>query len=152
MKNKHLLFALALVLSTGFTALAQSGKEVTNLLTSDGNQTVKDLDPMNAANWLNARRVNQYTGTIDIADLVKAQDQVKALTKKGGNSLNMAWQELGPNNVGGRTRAFLIDKDNSDVCFAGSVSGGLWKTTTGGNSWEKTMSVNRVLHLPGSKR
>ncbi|HBB90750.1 MAG: hypothetical protein A2X22_11370 [Bacteroidetes bacterium GWF2_49_14] len=145
MKNKHLLFALALVLSAGFTALAQSGREANNLLTSDGNQTVKDLDPMNAANWLNARRVNQYSGTIDIADLVKAQDQVKALTKKGGNSLNMAWQELGPNNVGGRTRAFLIDKDNSDVCFAGSVSGGLWKTTTGGNSWEKTLTANGEL-------
>ncbi|MCX6226299.1 MAG: T9SS type A sorting domain-containing protein [Bacteroidia bacterium] len=142
MKNKHLLFALALVLSVGFTAFGQVGREGKVQVVGDGNQTVKDLDPMNAANWLSARRVNQYTGTIDIADIVRAQEQVKALTRKGGNSLNMEWNELGPNNIGGRTRAFLIDKDNPDVCFAGSVSGGLWKTTTGGSTWEKTQTTS----------
>ncbi|MFA6127778.1 MAG: T9SS type A sorting domain-containing protein [Bacteroidales bacterium] len=145
MKNKHLLFALALVLSIGFTAFGQVAGEGKILLTGDGNQTVKDLDPMNAANWLNARRVNQYTGTVNVADIVRAQDQVKALSRKGGNSLNMSWTEVGPNNIGGRTRAFLIDKDNADVCFAGSVSGGLWKTTTGGTSWEKTKTASGEL-------
>ncbi|MFA5814665.1 MAG: hypothetical protein WC865_03490, partial [Bacteroidales bacterium] len=145
MKNKHLLFALALVLSVGFTAFGQVAREGKVLLAGDGNQTVKDLDPMNAANWLNARRVNQYSGNINIADIVRAQEQVKALSRKGGNSLNMSWSEVGPNNIGGRTRAFLIDKDNADVCFAGSVSGGLWKTTTGGTSWEKTKTASGEL-------
>ncbi|TSA36178.1 MAG: T9SS C-terminal target domain-containing protein [Porphyromonadaceae bacterium] len=145
MKNKHLLFALALVLSVGFTAFGQVAREGKVQLTGDGNQTVKDLDPMNPANWLNARRVNQYSGTINIADIVRAQEQVKALSRKGGNSLNMSWNEIGPNNIGGRTRAFLIDKDNPDVCFAGSVSGGLWKTTTGGTSWEKTKTASGEL-------
>lgn len=145
MKNKHLLFALALVLSVGFTAFGQVARDGKTLLTSDGNRTVKDLDPMNAPNWLNARRVNQYSGTVDIADIVRAQEQVKALSLKGGNSLNMAWNEVGPNNIGGRTRSFLIDKDNADVCFAGSVSGGLWRTTTGGTSWEKTKTASGEL-------
>jgi hypothetical protein len=145
MKNKHLLFALALVLSIGFTASGQVAGEGKVQHSRNGSQAVKDLDPMNAANWLNARRVNQYTGTVDIADIVRAQEQVKALTRKGGNSLNMSWNEVGPNNIGGRTRAFLIDKDNADVCFAGSVSGGLWKTTTGGTSWEKTKTASGEL-------
>jgi hypothetical protein len=145
MKNKHLLFALALVLSVGFTAFGQVAGAGKIQLTGDGNQTVKDLDPMNPANWLNARRVNQYSGTVNIADIVRAQEQVKALNLKGGNSLNMSWTEVGPNNVGGRTRAFLIDKDNADVCFAGSVSGGLWRTTTGGTSWEKTKTASGEL-------
>jgi hypothetical protein len=140
MKNKHLLFALALVLSVGFAGYGQVAGKAKIQLTADGNKTVKDLDPMNSANWLNSRRVNQYTGTLDIADVVRAQEQVKALTRKGGNSLNMSWDEIGPNNIGGRTRAFLIDKDNPSVCYAGSVSGGLWKTTTSGTSWEKTQS------------
>ncbi len=145
MKNKHLLFALTLVLSIGFTAFGQVAGEGKILLSGDGNQTVKDLDPMNPANWLSARRVNQYSGDVNIADIVKAQEQVKALTRKGGNSLNMAWSEVGPNNVGGRTRAFLIDKDNADVCFAGSVSGGLWRSTTAGTSWEKTKTASGEL-------
>jgi len=145
MKNKHLLFALALVLSVGLTAFGQVAGKGKVQLAGDGNKTVLDLDPMNAANWLNARRVNQYSGDVKVADIVKAQEQVKALTRKGGNSLNMAWNEVGPNNIGGRTRAFLIDKDNPDVCFAGSVSGGLWKTTTGGTSWEKTKTASGEL-------
>ncbi len=145
MKNKHLLFALALVLSVGFSVSGQVVREGKIQLSSDGNQTVKDLDPMNAANWLNARRVNQFTGTVDVADVVRAQEQVKALSRKAGNSLNIAWEEVGLNNVGGRTRAFLIDKDNADVCFAGSVAGGLWKTTTGGTSWEKTKTASGEL-------
>lgn len=41
------------------------------------------------------------------------------------------WQERGPDNVGGRTRAILFDLNDasSKTVFAAGVSGGLWKTT-----------------------
>ena len=45
------------------------------------------------------------------------------------------WQSLGPGNVGGRTRALLIDPSNPDVMYAAAVAGGIWKTTNAGNSW-----------------
>src|SRR5215213_856772 len=45
------------------------------------------------------------------------------------------WQSLGPGNVGGRTRALLVDPSNADVMYAAAVAGGIWKTTNGGNSW-----------------
>ncbi len=45
------------------------------------------------------------------------------------------WQSLGPGNVGGRTRALLIDPINPDVMYAAAVAGGIWKTTNGGTSW-----------------
>ncbi len=45
------------------------------------------------------------------------------------------WQSLGPGNVGGRTRALLIDPVNTDVMYAAAVAGGIWKTTNGGTSW-----------------
>ena len=57
--------------------------------------------------------------------------------QKGGNSLNLTWNELGPDNMGGRTRAILVDKNNANTIYAGGVSGGLWKSTTGGSSWVK---------------
>ncbi len=42
-----------------------------------------------------------------------------------------SWQERGPNNVGGRTRAILVDQNDptGNTVWAGGVSGGLWKTT-----------------------
>ncbi|MCD6332396.1 MAG: hypothetical protein J7L89_03900, partial [Bacteroidales bacterium] len=141
MKNKHLLFAVTLVFMTGLTAFSQVNSSVSPELTGDGDRVVKKLDPMNAANWISARRVNQYTGTIDLADILRAQEQVKALQRKGGNSLDISWTEMGPNNIGGRTRTLLIDKDNTSVLFAGGVSGGLWKSTTSGSSWEKVATT-----------
>lgn len=40
------------------------------------------------------------------------------------------WEERGPSNVGGRTRAVIFDKNDPThkAVFAASVSGGLWKT------------------------
>ena len=41
------------------------------------------------------------------------------------------WEERGPDNVGGRTRAILIDAadPSNNTVFAGGVAGGLWRTT-----------------------
>ncbi|HUR66554.1 MAG TPA: T9SS type A sorting domain-containing protein [Chitinophagaceae bacterium] len=53
---------------------------------------------------------------------------------RGGHALGIAalnWQERGPSNVGGRTRTIMIDKRDvsGNTVFAGSVSGGIFKTT-----------------------
>ncbi len=41
------------------------------------------------------------------------------------------WYERGPNNVGGRTRAILLDPNDATkkTVFSAGVNGGLWKTT-----------------------
>ncbi len=45
----------------------------------------------------------------------------------------------GPNNLGGRTRsiAFDINDATSNTMIAGSVSGGVFRTTNGGTSWNR---------------
>lgn len=47
------------------------------------------------------------------------------------------FNERGPFNVGGRTRAVAIDVDNTNVLLAGGVSGDIWRSSDGGNSWAK---------------
>ncbi len=42
------------------------------------------------------------------------------------------WTSLGPDNIGGRVLALAIDPANPLVIWAGSASGGLWKSETGG--------------------
>lgn len=42
---------------------------------------------------------------------------------------------MGPTNVGGRTRALLVDRSNGRRIFAGGMSGGLWKSNDAGNTW-----------------
>ena len=45
--------------------------------------------------------------------------------------------ERGPGNVAGRTRAILVDPDDvsGQTWYAGSASGGIWKTTNSGQDW-----------------
>ncbi|MCK5822218.1 MAG: exo-alpha-sialidase, partial [Bacteroidales bacterium] len=145
MKNKHLLFAVALVLIAGLTGFSQTANQSQFELTGDAGKKVLDLDPMNPETYMKARRVNQFSGSINVSDLVRAQNQARDLTKKGTNSFNMAWEELGPNNVGGRTRALLIDQDDPSLIFAGSVGGGFWKSTTRGTSWTKSVTTDGEL-------
>ncbi len=55
--------------------------------------------------------------------------------------------ERGPANVAGRTRALVIDPDdpNFDTWYAGSVGGGVWKTTNAGQSWiELTPAIGNL--------
>lgn len=55
--------------------------------------------------------------------------------EKGGSSNLTNIQELGPRNVGGRTRAFLVDHADKNHLFAGGVSGGLWESDDYGVNW-----------------
>lgn len=61
------------------------------------------------------------------------------------NSLlpNFNWVTLGPTNIGGRTRAILIDNNDPthQTIFAGGVSGGIWKSTNGGSTWGNTFNT-----------
>jgi len=49
------------------------------------------------------------------------------------------WSPIGPANVGGRTLSLALDPIDPDILYAGSASGGLWKSTTGGvgaDAWD----------------
>ena len=61
----------------------------------------------------------------------------KALVSAKTIGSKLSWVERGPGNVGGRTRPILVDPDDPDkhTWWAGSVSGGLWKTINGGATW-----------------
>ena len=54
------------------------------------------------------------------------------------DSKKLNWIERGPANVGGRTRGLIVDPDDTthQTFYAGSVGGGVWRTSDGGNTWE----------------
>jgi uncharacterized protein (TIGR03437 family) len=49
--------------------------------------------------------------------------------------LGGAWTNLGPGNIGGRTRALLINPANPSMVYAAGVAGGIWRSTDGGANW-----------------
>ncbi|MEO6883890.1 MAG: T9SS type A sorting domain-containing protein, partial [Bacteroidia bacterium] len=97
--------------------------------------------------YFNNRRKNTKTGVVDPNDVIKAQLAVENFSKNNmrkasstnstQSSIVLNWKENGPDNVGGRTRAILVDKYNHNHIFAGSVSGGLWISNNAGSTWSK---------------
>jgi len=61
----------------------------------------------------------------------KAYEYAKNKLSKS-NYLASEWQEMGPQNIGGRTLAIDINPLNPNTIYAGSASGGLWRSYSGG--------------------
>ncbi len=59
----------------------------------------------------------------------------------------ISWQERGPNNVGGRTRAILFDKNDvtHNTIFAGGVAGGIWKCSNLSSSPPTWVKISDIL-------
>ncbi len=67
------------------------------------------------------------------AELIAREKKLAAKAASPGGLSE--WHGLGPGNIGGRTRAFVIDPTDPMTLYAGGVSGGVWKSTDGGASW-----------------
>lgn len=92
-------------------------------------------DFLGAAEWRfnilkNEAGVLDYQAMQTALAAVEAQD---AQQHRSPVSTNMV--ELGPDNVGGRTRALLIDRSNPNRMYAGGVAGGLWVSNDAGANW-----------------
>jgi hypothetical protein len=58
-----------------------------------------------------------------------------------------SWRWLGPGNVGGRIRSIVVHPKQPETLFAGSVGGGIWKTTNGGARWMPVDDFMAVLSV-----
>ncbi|MCB9194965.1 MAG: exo-alpha-sialidase, partial [Flavobacteriales bacterium] len=95
--------------------------------------------------WGEARKyweflhTNVNTGQVEVADYLNAKNLALSIprTKTG-----LVFSEMGPDNIGGRTRAIEIDPNNDNLVFAGSVSGGLFVSTDQGNNWNRVQGFD----------
>ncbi len=68
------------------------------------------------------------------------------------------WQQLGPGNIGGRTRQVVVDPADANVIYVAAVAGGVWKTTNGGATWMPlddlmaNLAVNSLVMDPGNSQ
>lgn len=138
MRTKHLLLYCVVLIAAGLVLFsAQSEKKLRQYYPNHKIEFEKQ-GIYGAMEWMKFQKANMETGRIDLKDIMRAEEQVMALKfQNNAKSLNINWIEMGPDNVGGRTRAILIDKDNDNLVFAGGVAGGLWRSETGGTSWVK---------------
>ncbi len=75
-----------------------------------------------------------------LLEAYKIANQKRAIMAQQEDQLPIYWYERGPNNVGGRTRAILYDRNDptNQTVWAAAVAGGLWRSgniTAANPSW-----------------
>ena len=92
------------------------------------------------------------TGEVNEAGLnALREDVIRMAAQQAANNraTEHYWNEMGPDNVGGRTRAIaaVVPEDGSEetILYAGSVSGGLWKSDNGGNDWNQMFGLENMM-------
>ncbi|MFO1412747.1 MAG: FG-GAP-like repeat-containing protein [Burkholderiales bacterium] len=77
-------------------------------------------------------------GTVRPDGLVKAfierLGMIRPTARRAGIDTT-SWSALGPSNVGGRLRSVLTHPTDPNLLLAGSVGGGIWRSTDGGSTW-----------------
>lgn len=107
-------------------------------------------EPMNPG-WLSQwREMRGLTGGFDDVEKMRLarQSAMEVRSMKSGGILDDL-TELGPGNVGGRTRAFCIDVRDSSRYLAAGISGGIWESNSSGFSWNPVQDDAANLSVTG---
>lgn len=133
MKRKNLYFgAIGLVaFSTVITIYSISFNKQKGLYEQTDLSVLSKQSASDAQKWLAARYIDAETG--EKISPERLSELYKMYKSKKRSALML--QELGPDNIGGRTRAILIDRFNVDNVYAGGVSGGLFMSVDRAQSW-----------------
>lgn len=98
------------------------------------------------ADWHNSRIVDPATGVVP--SNIRRKELAFAATHPVFNPFSEGrlpvdtWRNIGPDTLGGRTRALVADVLDETHMIAGGISGGIYATTDGGLSWtRRTTSI-----------
>src|SRR4051794_41187454 len=125
---------LSLLIATSallITACNHQQKKVTEIENDD--ELFSERDRMDLAMKQEfMMTVDPALGYVPVERLEKAKILMNnKIAAKGSGTNALTWEERGPNNIAGRTRALIIDSRDAtgNTVFAASVSGGIWKCT-----------------------
>lgn len=124
MNRSVLLFALF----SGMLAFVLSSCQAPSTETAELQE-----DPHSPEDWMYRQRAFPH-GRIRKDIYLQAMQQWQALDN--ARDLNQQdWESAGPLNIGGRITSLAVDPTNENIIFIGAASGGIFKTTDGGQNW-----------------
>lgn len=135
------IYLIGSVLIAGILAFGSAHyfmyKNSDGLYTKHNLTSLKEQSAEDAKLWMKARYIDVTTGQpVTPEKLASIQSNFNKLPK----AKSIVWQEEGPDNIGGRTRAIQVNRNNPNEIWAGGVSGGLFYTSNGGNTWSRVDS------------
>ncbi len=137
MKFLYIILISAVVASCGSNDKSKSLPESDE--TERSHKRIGDFaltNPSAYAEWQQERLADPATGKIPHG--IRVAELAFANKLPENNDRSLTWTSRGPYNKGGRTRAIALDIQDENIMLAGGVSGGIWRTTDGGQNWLKT--------------
>ena len=107
-------------------------KRTTGIETRSGRQSAAPAIPVERyqAALARIRTMPQYSTASGVVSSAAAGDALDT------------WSEIGPSNIGGRTRQIVFDPGNPSIMYTAAVAGGVWKTTNGGQTWSQLTDLS----------
>jgi len=140
-KNLNIIFAVLFLLFITITSDKISNFKNNDLISAEY-QEAEEKNHEALWNQLYSMQEDPVLKRIPSEELYKVLENFNFYLSPNKLSTTLEWTELGPNTIGGRTRAILVDPNDSTnkTLFAAGVSGGLWKTndiTVATPTWQK---------------
>src|SRR5690554_3912003 len=129
------------ILTATFLVSNNLNKDVDKQYTQDRGSLATQAGANGFREWVKGTMIDVETGAPIESE--KLNLIVRNYKKSQNKALTVNWKEHGPDNIGGRTRAILVDHTNENIIWSGGVSGGLYKSLNGANTW------SRIENFPG---
>lgn len=124
------------------------GQSIT-IADNGGHYVPREQATANAESFMASLRVNQQTGLIDPAWMIKAMQSAET---RGTAENELYWLSMGPDNMGGQTTAVVYDQKvnpttggPTGAVYIGSKGGGVYKSYNYGITWHQVGNVDLMV-------
>ncbi|MBC8384728.1 MAG: hypothetical protein H8E57_04315, partial [Candidatus Cloacimonetes bacterium] len=83
---------------------------------------------------------------IDQEAYIEGMKQASQLHNQASN-IRYEWELVGPTNTGGRITDLAVHPNSPETIYVGAASGGVFKSTNGGSSWQNVFQNSPVISI-----
>ena len=121
-----------------------------NLSTGTGSWTGKEsaeANPFYPGEWMDYQRTwpHDYIKPEHYRSAMRQATEMKHAAAR--SAYDFSWEPLGPENIGGRITDLVVVPDDLNTMYIGAASGGILKTTDGGETWANVFAFADVISI-----
>jgi photosystem II stability/assembly factor-like uncharacterized protein len=139
MKFKSIIFIVAIAsIILGIIFLAQPKKykkPIVRIIERPFGEPLKKEPKALPNEWIGYQRTYPYSEIKQMSYLT-AMKQAQQLHENTTTLRNYEWEFAGPTNIGGRITDIAVHPNSPLTWYVGAATGGIFKTTNGGENWE----------------
>jgi len=141
MRRLIALVAFLAILTAGIAVITGDDKSRTSGERAGAGVAEEGLGPAEPDDWFIQQRAGGPGKTLNEKDFKRAVKQAQTLeaesTAAAPRQIGGEWELVGPTNIGGRIVDLVVDPNTPDTVYVGAATGGVWKSTDGGQTLEK---------------